>query len=450
MNKKILMVGVEKNCHDILGISFGLGVEVETAFYVEELKMKLRDNAIRTIIFHDDDYHHKASRYRPHVLKVLKKSGKRIIFVSSKQSYESLMEASDFGANDFIIRPFNVREFTSRFNAVYREKIRISCIGGGTGLFTLLLSLKDLPGTQLTSIVGMTDDGGSSGRLRTSFGILPPGDIRRSLVAMSNAPELMNEVMQYRFQKGEGIAGHSFGNLFLTALSEIRGSMANAVKGLGDILNVQGIVVPVTATKTTLCAELQNGRVVQGESKIDIAEGRDPSLRIKRIWHEPEAKANADALAAILFSDFVILGPGDLYTSVITNLLVQHVAKAIGKTSAIKIYICNLMTEPGETDGYNALGHVSEIINYLDGDSLDYVLISNTKISQEMVQIYRKLHQAPVKVNRISDLEQVTRAEVVLADIGDAHELVRHDQDKLRDKIFQMIKTFQLAYRESA
>ena len=350
------------------------------------------------------------------------------------------MEAAELGACEFIARPFNVREFTSRFNAVFHKKIRISCIGGGTGLFSLLLALKELPRIQLTSVVSMTDDGGSSGRLRASFGILPPGDIRRSLVALSNAPELMNEVMQYRFEKGDGISGHSFGNLFLTALSEIKGSMVQAVKGLGDILNIQGIVIPVTSTRSTLCALLKDGSVVRGESKIDLAEGRNPSLAIEHIWHEPKAEANPDALGAILFSDFVMMGPGDLYTSIITNFLVKDLVQAIARTRAKKIYICNLMTEPGETDGFDALDHVQEIVKYLNGDSLDHILISNTRISQESEDHYKKKLQSSVGIKRVHELKKITRAQVLLTDVGDEQELIRHDPAKLRTAIEQIIR----------
>jgi len=212
-----------------------------------------------------------------------------VVFVSHNADRKSLLEAARAGAADIVLKPFNHREFIVRVNAILSKRTRITCIGGGTGLFSLLLGLKTFPNVQLTSVVSMTDDGGSSGKLRASFGILPPGDIRRSLVALSNAPQVMNEVLQYRFQKSAELSGHSFGNLFLTALAEIKGSMSEAVRGLGDILNVQGVVLPATDTPATLCAEFEDGTVVKGESRIDRAEDRHQDLRIRRVWHEPPA-----------------------------------------------------------------------------------------------------------------------------------------------------------------
>jgi uncharacterized cofD-like protein len=285
----------------------------------------------------------------------------------------------------------------------------------------------------------MSDSGGSSGRLRASFGILPPGDIRRSLVALSNAPSFMSELMQHRFSKGWGLKGHNFGNLFLTALAETIGSMPEAIKGVGDILNIQGIVLPVTTQLTTLCARFEDGTVVKGESKIDLCEERMPELQIKKIWHEPPVTCDADVFTAIINADFLIIGPGDLYTSIITNLLVKNIKKAIALSQAQKIYICNLMTEPGETTNYDAAMHVKEIVKYLGRDPLDYVIISNTHVSVEAVRKYALKHQSPVSLGDMQDLWETTKASIVLADVGDVSELVRHHDAKLRTEIDKII-----------
>ena len=188
------------------------------------------------------------------------------------------------GARDVIATPVHQRELVLRMSALLQRKRRIACIGGGTGLFSVLTGLRSAPGVLLSSIVTMSDDGGSSGRLRTTFGVLPPGDVRRSLVALSNAPEVMNYVMQYRFEGGDGLHGHSLGNLLLTALSELGGGMQGAVKAMGDILNVHGMVMCVTDRSTTLCAEFEDGSVVRGESAIDQCTGRAGTLRIRKVW----------------------------------------------------------------------------------------------------------------------------------------------------------------------
>ena len=175
----------------------------------------------------------------------------------------------------------------------------------------------------------MSDDGGSSGQLRASFGVLPPGDVRRSLVALSNAPEVMSFVMQYRFEAGDGLSGHSLGNLLITAMAERTGGMQSAVKALGDVLNVQGLVMCVTENATTLCAEFEDARVVRGESAIDRCLERPACLRVRRVWHEPDAETSVDVLAALFAADLVVIGPGDLYTSVLSALIVSGVADGV-------------------------------------------------------------------------------------------------------------------------
>ncbi|MDD5731121.1 MAG: uridine diphosphate-N-acetylglucosamine-binding protein YvcK [Candidatus Omnitrophica bacterium] len=437
MAKKVLILAKDKTAQDIQEMLLKLPVSLEIAASSKEIKKKAKGASL--VILDDDILRSGNSRLRSEICSHLRRVKIDFILISSRRNIPSVLEAKDLGAVDYITKPIHYRDFILRFNAALKKKSRIACIGGGTGLFNVLLSLKMLPGVLLTSIVSMSDDGGSSGRLRASFGILPPGDIRRSLVALSNAPAFMNDLMHYRFSKGWGLKGHNFGNLFLVALSEIRGTMSDAIKGVGDILNIQGIVLPVTTQLTTLCAEFEDGTVVKGESKIDLSEERRPELHIKRIWQEPSVACDADVFAAIINADFIIIGPGDLYTSLITNLLVKNVRKAISLSSAKKIYICNLMTEPGETTNYDATTHVKEIIKYLGRDLLNYVIISNTRVSPEAVRKYAFKNQTPVSVGDMQDLWETTKASIILSDVGDVSELVRHHDAKLRNEIDKII-----------
>ena len=438
MRKDILVIGGNNFLSDVKTMLSPLGMEAEPAKNYSEIRAKLKNKNINVIIF-DDSWCRRDNDLRDKALKILQKTKKDFIVVSSKRKTESVSSARKSGAADYIIKPYNWREFTARFNAVINKKTRISCIGGGSGLFTLLMGLKNLPDVLLTSIVSTSDDGGSSGRLKASFGMLPPGDIRRSLVALSNAPQIMNRLVQYRFRKGGGIKGHSFGNLLLTALTEIKGSVSEAVRQIGDILNIRGIVLPVAVTKTTLCALFEDGTVIKGESRIDLGKGRDVKLRIKKCWHEPEPKCDINAYASILNSDIVTIGPGDLFTSVVTNLLIKDIRKAILKTAAKKVYICNLMTKPGETTGYNAIAHVKEIIKYLGHDCLDYVIISDTKLSGKAVRKYSKKQQFPVKRGDIREIAKITKAKIIVADVGCKTELIHHNSAKIKKEIRKII-----------
>ncbi|HPM42435.1 MAG TPA: uridine diphosphate-N-acetylglucosamine-binding protein YvcK, partial [Candidatus Omnitrophota bacterium] len=293
----------------------------------------------------------------------------------------------------------------------------------------------------LTSIVSMTDDGGSTGRLRESFGTLPPGDLRMSLVALSRASILMNKVLQYRFQSGgECFTGHNIGNLVLVALSEIFGSMKQGIKNLGEILNIQGIVIPVTMTNARLNAQFEDGTVIKGETRIDLGEGRNPELRIKKIWHEPPTECDTDAYVSILCADAVVIGPGDLYTSVITNLEVGRLKDAVVKTSAKKIYICNLMTKPGETNDYSAYDHVKDIIAYLGCDCLDYVIISDTSFSRETLDSYTGEGQFQVMVDHGEEFSDITKARIIIADVAHGDGLIRHDGSKIRNVIEKILR----------
>ncbi len=368
----------------------------------------------------------------------LAERGGRAIVVGTAIPLTSVRDLFAAGASDVIATPLHQREVILRLGAVAHRKLRVACIGGGTGLFTVLDALKTVPHALLASIVTMSDDGGSSGRLRTSFGVLPPGDVRRSLVALANAPEVMNFVMQYRFVGGDGLSGHSLGNLLLTAMAERTGGMQSAVKALGDVLNVQGLVMCVTENATTLCAEFEDERIVRGESAIDRCLERPSHLRVRRVWHEPDAETSNDVLAALLAADLIVIGPGDLYTSVLSALIVRGVADGVRRSRAKRLYVCNLMTKPGETERYDAADHVAAIVGALGDDVLDHVLVASSDLDPEAVRTYAAQGQHPIAVPSVARMREATRAELIAADISDRAQLVRHDEAKLRDEIVKI------------
>lgn len=391
------------------------------------------------LVILDRDFHVSAdNRAWARFLAELRRRGARVVIVSSTKDPAEIAEAARLGSADYITRPYNHREFILRFYAVAQRKLKIACIGGGTGLFTLLLGLKTFPNALVSSVVNMADDGGSSGKLSQSFGILPPGDIRRSLVALSNAPEVMNQIMQHRFDKGD-LQGHSFGNIFLTVLAEVKGNMSEAVRTLSDILNIQGVVLPATRTLTKLVARFQGGAVVRGESNIDLGRGRKPQAKVLKLWHEPPPECDADAYATLANADVIVIGPGDLYTSVVTTLAVPRIREAVTRSRALKIYVCNLMTKPGETWGLDAPAHAAEIVKYLGKDCLDAVVVSDTPLSREALEEYARKNQSPVRAGSAAAFRRRTRAKLVVADVGHETELVRHDSLKLRDCIAGVI-----------
>ena len=354
-----------------------------------------------------------------------------VLCLTSSEGQRKILDQGHFKKTEIISKPFPIREFVEKVRRSLHEETRVVCLGGGTGLFTLLSGLKTLPGVRLTSVVSMSDDGGSTGRLRHMFGVLPPGDIRRSLVALSAAPDLVNELMQFRFERGGELAGHTLGNLLLTALCEMRGGMTPAVQALGEILDIQGEVIPVTENLNTLYAELENGETLKGESAIDLFESADPSIRIRKLWQEPEAAAHPEALEALWNAKYIIMGPGDLFTSVVSNLIVRGIAESIAASPARKIYICNVMTEPGETNQFQVSDHVAEILKYLGKDCLDAVLCSSTHFSEAALALYSKRKQAPVSQKDMAALQGLTRAKIYWEDIASEEELVRHDALKL-------------------
>jgi uncharacterized cofD-like protein len=304
---------------------------------------------------------------------------------------------------------------------------RILAIGGGTGLSTLLRGLKKYS-ANITAIVTVADDGGSSGRLRTELGVLPPGDIRNCLAALADEEKLLTELFQYRFKAGDGLTGHSFGNLFLTAMSDITGDLEQAIAASSKVLAVRGKVLPATLSDVRLWAELSDGRRIEGESRITEAGGK-----IHRIGCLPSnPPALPAALKAIAEADYIVIGPGSLYTSVIPNLLVPEIAAAIARCNVPRIYICNIMTQPGETQGYSVSDHIRAIDSACGQQLFDAVLVQRKVPSAQSLIRYAQEGSHPVFLDR-ENVAQLGRR-VVLSNVmeEDAETgYVRHNPQRL-------------------
>jgi uncharacterized cofD-like protein len=303
---------------------------------------------------------------------------------------------------------------------------RVTVIGGGTGSFNLLVGLKPHDKLQLTSIVTMTDSGGDSGRLRTEFNVLPPGDLRRCLVALSNESPLLRSLFNYRFED-EPLRGRQLGNLVMLALSRLLGSERQGIDALHRLLNIRGRVLPISWDKVHLCAELADGRVIEEEANIDVPK-HDPSIPIRRVYLCPEAEANPEALAAISNSDYVVLAPGDLYTSTVPNLLVRGVPEVICQSSARLVYVVNLMTKRGETLGYPASRHIDELIRY-GGRAPDAVVVHAGRVPVDMAERYLAEEARPVTIDE--DAVRALGVKVVkTASVMSESSKARHDPDR--------------------
>ncbi|MEB3189636.1 MAG: gluconeogenesis factor YvcK family protein [Snowella sp.] len=303
---------------------------------------------------------------------------------------------------------------------------KIVAIGGGTGLSTLLRGLK-LYSSNITAIVTVADDGGSSGRLRREIGVLPPGDIRNCIASLADEEKLLTELFQYRFQAGDGLTGHSFGNLFLTAMTEITGDLEQAIAASSKVLAIQGKVLPATLTDVRLWAELEDGRYIEGESLITEAGGK-----IKHFGcHPPNPPALPAAIRAIEEADYIIIGPGSLYTSVIPNLLVPDIQAAIAGADVPRIYICNIMTQSGETEGYSVSDHLKKIDEMSEYRLFDAVLVQRTPPSPAALKHYAEENCHPVYIDR----EEIAAlgCRIVIANVMQESETgrVRHDPFRL-------------------
>ena len=308
---------------------------------------------------------------------------------------------------------------------------RIVVIGGGTGLYTLLRGLKQFT-SNITAVVTAFDSGGSSGRLRDELGVLPPGDIRNCLVALSTEELLMKKLFQYRFSNGS-LKGHSFGNLFITAMSEVSGEFSKAVEKSSEILAIRGKVLPSSIENVTLCAKLKDQQIIKGEDKISQYKSG-----IENVFLEPSPIIPLpETLQAIQEADIIILGPGSLYTSVICNLLVKDIPEVICQATALKVYICNVMTQPGETDNYTASMHVREIIQYLPRNCLDYVVLNSERLSKKVAAKYQEEGASMVKDDLPPDLDQ--RTKIIRQKLLSEYNLARHHSERLAALIINNI-----------
>ncbi len=308
----------------------------------------------------------------------------------------------------------------------------VTVMGGGTGLSVLLRGIKGVT-SNITAIVTVADDGGSSGRIREDLGIIPPGDLRSCLVALADTEPLMEKLFQHRFGGAGDLAGHSFGNLFIAAMTEVLGDVELALKESSKVLAVRGQVLPSSVQTIRLAAEMEDGSVVEGESQIPLA-----GKAIRRVFIKPaDAPPVASALEAIENADAVILGPGSLYTSVIPNLLVSGLADALRRTQAVKIYICNVMTQPGETDGYTASRHVQAIIDHVGPGVIDYVVVNDQEVASHLREVYARQGAYPVAVD--AEKIEALGIKVMKANLISETILVRHDPVKLSRVIMAMV-----------
>ncbi len=315
---------------------------------------------------------------------------------------------------------------------------KVVVVGGGTGLSMLLHGLKEYT-SNITAVVTVADDGGSSGRLRQDFDMLPPGDIRNCLVALADAEPLMAKLFQFRFGEGTELKGHNFGNLFITAMSQVAGGFDAAIKESSKVLAIRGSVVPSTLNKVTLVAQHNDGTESAGESQIPKT-----GKPIKRILLRPEgSKPTHEAIEAIKKADGIILGPGSLYTSIMPNLLVEKIHKEIIASKAVKIYVCNVMTQKGETDGYKASDHLGAIVEHTAPGIVDYCIANTAKIPDSMIERYKEEGASPVAV----DAENIKkmRCKLIEAHMIITKDYVRHDAGKLAKITIDLIGSLKKA-----
>jgi uncharacterized cofD-like protein len=314
----------------------------------------------------------------------------------------------------------------SLIDRIYEYRVRqggprIVCIGGGTGMPTVLRGLKHHT-ANITAVVTVGDDGGSSGRLRREHGILPPGDFRNNIVALAQVEPLMSRLFQYRFGEGSALGGHSFGNLFVLAMTGITGSFEHALRETTRVLAVQGAIFPSTLQDVEICAEFEDGSQLCGESQIP-----EVGKAIKRLYLRPEhPAAQPEAVSAILEADLIVLGPGSLYTSVVPNLLVEGIAKALIQSDALKVYVCNVATQPGETDGFNVEAHVDAMVRHLPGESNPFdVVVAPRHPEGASTMLEPGINLVKAGPSRM------THPRVVVEDVVRDDLPLRHDPDKL-------------------
>lgn len=310
---------------------------------------------------------------------------------------------------------------------------KVVTVGGGTGLSTLLTGLKEYT-SNITAIVTVADDGGSSGRIRQQFDILPPGDIRNCLVALADASTMMRDLFQFRFEEGSELAGHSFGNLFITVMTRLTGDFEKAIRETSKVLALRGQVIPSTLNNVVLVASHPDGTTTVGEQNIPRA-----NKPIQKVWLRPEGvEATPEALRAIREADLIVLGPGSLYTSIIPNLLIRDITEAIASSRAIKVYVCNVMTQPGETDGYSASSHIKALIEHSHPAVIDYCIVNTGKIPQGLLARYT-FEQSFQVVNDRKKIEHMGYR-VVEDDTILIQNFIRHDPMKLARIVLDLLE----------
>lgn len=340
-------------------------------------------------------------------------------------------------ANTSVLEGIDPKDQDNVLEKLYRRRMlnkgpKIVAIGGGTGLSTILKGLKHIT-NNLTAIVTVGDDGGSSGRLRKEFGVLPPGDIRNCIAALASEEDLVTKLFQYRFEVGNGLEGHSFGNLFLSALCNITGDMMSAVIESSKVLAIRGKVLPATLDDMRLIAQMEDGRVIYGESHIPEAKGK-----IHRLYSEPtKPRALPAAIKAIKDADIIIMGPGSLYTSIIPNLLIRDISQAISKSNAHKAYICNIMTQPGETDTFAVSDHIKTILTHAGYANLIDAVIINDSLPNNLASKYKQFGSSPVVI----DVENIRKMGIKIINSRLIEEndqgLVRHSPQRIARVVYK-------------
>lgn len=314
-----------------------------------------------------------------------------------------------------------------------KKQPKVVVLGGGTGLSVLLRGLKHYP-VDITAIVTVADDGGSSGRLRRDYDMPPPGDVRNVIAALSEVEPLVEKMFQHRFKVGDGITGHSLGNLLLAAMHDITGDFLTGIRELSRVLNVRGQVLPAAKNSIILSAELEDGTIVQGESKIPLS-----NKRIRRVFLNDEyIEPLRESVKAIQEADLIVIGPGSLYTSILPNLLVGGISKAIREATAPRVYVCNVMTQPGETTDYTAGDHIQALIDHVGHNFIDVVIVNNEKIPSEFLDLY--LEEGASQV--LFDEERLKSFGIGLVcdNIIQYGTLVRHDAKRVSDLLLGLIQ----------
>lgn len=313
-----------------------------------------------------------------------------------------------------------------------KTQIKVVAFGGGTGLSQLLKGLKTIEEFSITAVVTMADDGGSSGRLRKSMGIPPPGDLRNCLISLSNLEPLFKEVLQYRFQESE-LEGHSFGNLFLAVLTRLTGNFQEAIEVAHRLLQVKGRVLPSILNKATLEALHEDGTKTTGQARITKTDHHIKNIRLL-----PKPIANPEVVKAVKEADMILFGPGSLYTSVLVNLVPQKILNAVVKSTAQKVYICNPMTQPGETNGFSVEEHIRAFDEICHKRIINTVIVNNSRINSKALEKYLLTGSTPVKVLNIKKLKREYK--VVCADLIEVDHAIRHDAVKLAGILLEIVQ----------